>query len=68
VKIYIETKMTELPKGCLLCKELAYCRERQKRIDEAYNNGGYSFNVLVRDNETRPDWCPLRTVTEIKGE
>lgn len=66
MKIYIETNMTEMPKGCTWCKRKV-CWERNERVDfvsKISNNEKFEQYINTINND-RPDWCPLRTETEI---
>ena len=58
MKIYIETEMTELTRTCRRCP-----------VNDEWANG---YRVCIpkdiygkHGQNSRPDWCPLRTVTEI---
>ncbi len=70
MKIYIETDMTEMPKGCNECWHLAdydtckYCGG----IGENCPSDGYSSEHYFGDEVPTfsPSWCPLRTEKEIK--
>ena len=65
VKIYIETDMTELPKRCRDCSRLSTYGS-SAIYEWGHYCGEAGFNDHISDlNHTRPDWCPLRTETEI---
>ena len=64
IKIYVKTKMTEKPKGCMDCDECTIynnsfirCRPKQAVI------GAYPDRFCSQME--RPSWCPLRTEQEI---
>ena len=59
MKIYIETDMTEKPKGCYMY-ESKMCPMSMGSV--CAPGDGYIGNQEVN---TRPQWCPLRTETEI---
>lgn len=59
MKIYIETEMTEMPKGCFDCpntadgrNSLVVCRYGMRHI----------ANSLTDIPNDRPSWCPLREI------
>lgn len=71
MKIYIETEMTELPKGCRCIGgeyKYAYCPlfNISMQYEDPiclWNNREITEDIDIR--KERPSWCPLRTETEI---
>ena len=63
MKIYIETDMTELPKGCKFCDNNIsnHCPAREKAAQGTIKQ----LDKLLHGWRKPPSWCPLRTETEI---
>lgn len=76
MKIYIETEMTELPKGCGDCPNRVNCRETQRvkefiAFDHSVDDDTALANLENFERQisiNRPSWCPLRTATEIANK
>ena len=56
MKIYIETNMTEMPKGCGVCPKVGMCY----KFDFIGNPAMFGLSTTKRNAD-----CPLRTSTEI---
>lgn len=57
MKIYIETDMTEMPKGCADCPNTA---DGRKSLIVCQYGMRHISNTFADIPKSRPDWCPLR--------
>ena len=55
-KIYIETDITELPKGCGEC-DFKYTNQTK---EVTYYRCDATMQVIQNIDNTRPEWCPLK--------